>query len=296
MKLEDTYPLPPRVHERREPVGQLNFEVAASDGKSYAARQFHQGALKIMLPHYLDNSGQVYYTVINPGGGYVGGDDYRIRVAVHEDASLLLTSQSATKVYRTPDGYALQEMDVILGPGAVFEYVPDQLIVYRGATYGQYTNVSMDSTASFLACEVVTPGWAPDGSVFGYDEVRMRTAVHVDGEPVVIDNLLLRPNDPNAAADSLLFFEDRSHLATLLAVDRRIDEALIKQVRETIEQFVESEATSEILWGVTHTAGNGLAVRALGTYTEDLFALTLAVANLLRRTWRDQGEIKLRKY
>lgn len=292
----DHHALPPRFYEQRDPVGELTFEVAADGGKSFVASQYHREGLKIMRPHYLDNSGQAYVTIINPGGGYLGGDDYRMKVAVHDDASLLLTGQSATKVYRTPDNYAQQDMDVILGKNAVFEYIPDQLILYRGATYYQYTNVSMDSTASFLTSEIVTPGWAPDGSVFGYDEVRMRTAVNVDGKPVVVDNLLVRPKDPNLGADSMLFFGDRSHLLTLLAVDRRIDDDLVRDVRDLIAAFVEEETSSDIEWGVTRTAGHGLALRALGTYTEDLLALSIAVANYLRDLWRGQGPIVMRKY
>ena len=249
-----------------------------------------------MRPHYLDNSGQAYVTILNPGGGYLGGDDYRIKIAVHKDASLLLTGQSATKVYRTPDDYAQQDMDLVLEENSVFEYIPDQLILYRGATYNQYMNVSMDATASFLTSEIVTPGWAPDGSVFGYDEVRMRTAVNVDGKPMVVDNLLVRPKDPNLGADSMLFFGGRSHLLTLLAVDRRIDDQLVGDVRDVVAAFVEERTDSDIAWGVTRTAGHGLALRALGTYTQELLALSMAVANHLRGLWRGQGPIDLRKY
>ena len=55
-----------------------------------------------MRPNYLDNTGQVCYFLINPGGGYVDGDTYRMEITVEEEAELLLTTQSATKVYRTP--------------------------------------------------------------------------------------------------------------------------------------------------------------------------------------------------
>ena len=288
--------LPPHFFDERDPVGELVFEVAADQGRSFIGSQYHREGLKIMRPHYLDNSGQAYVTILNPGGGYLGGDDYRLKIAVHKDASLLLTGQSATKVYRTPDDYAQQDMDLVLEENAVFEYIPDQLILYRGATYNQYMNVAMAASASFLTSEIVTPGWAPDGSVFGYDEVRMRTAVNVDGKPMVVDNLLIRPKDPNLGANSMLFFGDRSHLLTLLAVDRRINDQLVSDVRELVSAFVEEKTSSDIEWGVTRTAGHGLALRALGTYTQDLLAMSLTVADYLRGLWRGQGPIDLRKH
>ncbi|NLZ58116.1 MAG: urease accessory protein UreD [Corynebacterium sp.] len=143
--------------------------------------------------HYLDDSGQVYYTIINPGSAYFGGDDYHFKVQIEDNASLLLTGQSATKIYKTPENYSLQDFDVELRHGAVFEYIPDQLIAYEDAIYAQYMNVKMDPTASLLTVEIITPGWAPDGSLFRFDEVRMRTAVQGGENLTVVDNLPMPP-------------------------------------------------------------------------------------------------------
>ncbi len=73
-------------------------------GRSVASRQFHEGALRVLRPHYLDESGQVCYVMVNPGGGaYLGSDLFVVDVEVEAGgADLLLTTQSATKVYRTP--------------------------------------------------------------------------------------------------------------------------------------------------------------------------------------------------
>jgi urease accessory protein len=40
--------------------------------------------------------------MVNPGGAYLGADVFVIEVEVEAGADLLLTTQSATKVYRTP--------------------------------------------------------------------------------------------------------------------------------------------------------------------------------------------------
>lgn len=285
----------PRFHQLREPVGTLDLQIIDQGGQSVAGHRYHQGALRLMRAHYLDDSGQVYYTIINPGGAYFGGDDYHFTVQVEENASLLLTGQSATKVYKTPDDYSLQDFDVELGPGAVFEYIPDQLIAYEDATYSQHMNVRMDPTASLLTAEIVTPGWAPDGSLFKFDEVRMRTAVAVGDELALVDNLLVRPGDGSFTDDSLLFLEDQTHFATLIAVDPRIDADLVKEIRELMAEH-QSTYSHKVLDAVTLTDGPGLAVRAIGSYTEDLYSLVTLVANELRRRFRGQGPLELRKY
>ena len=50
--------------------------------RTVAAHQFHAGALRVLRPHHLDGSGQPCFVVVNPGGGYLGGDRYELDVTV----------------------------------------------------------------------------------------------------------------------------------------------------------------------------------------------------------------------
>ena len=146
---------------------------------------------------------------------------YGIQVSVQENASLLLTTQSATKVYKTPDNHVEQHLVVKLGPGAVLEYVPDQLIAYRGASYRQYTQ--RGDVRGFKPVDVrgADPGRSPDGKPFRYDEVRLRTEVSIKGKLAVLDNMMVRPGEDSL--DSLLFLQDYTHVGMLLGVDARLD-------------------------------------------------------------------------
>nr|WP_233542862.1 urease accessory protein UreD [Kocuria tytonis] len=310
----------------------MRLTVAERTGRSYAARQYHEGALRVLRPHYLDRSGQVTYTVINPGGAYFGADAYLLDVAVDRDASLALTTQSATKVYRTPQGPASQEMTVRLGPGSVLEYVPDQLIVYRGGSYIQRTRVDMDPTASLVLAEIVTPGWSPSGESFAYDELRMRTEVRVtpprpeppeaeasagaaeptdgpregdtptssDHDPaarprrLVVDQLRIRPG-AHGDMTGVGFMEGFSHTGQLVIADARLTD----EVYEGLTELVDTSTTHS---GITR-AGVGepygvrcVCVRSLAHSTEDIAALHRAVVNLLRQRWRAQPPLRLRKY
>src|SRR5688572_14794932 len=58
-------PLSPAAADRPE-MGRLELRVAVRDQRSVAAHQYHQGALRILRPHYLDESGQVCYVLVNP--------------------------------------------------------------------------------------------------------------------------------------------------------------------------------------------------------------------------------------
>nr|WP_125611782.1 urease accessory protein UreD [Specibacter cremeus] len=253
-----------------------------------ATAQFHQGALRVLRPHYLDDSGQVCYAVVNPGGGYLGGDRYRITVDVAAGARLLFTTQSATKVYRTPGSRAEQHVHVRLGPGSALESVPDQLIAYRDASYTQVTTVDMDPTASVVLAEVVTPGWAPDGGLFRYDEIRLRNEISVGGRLTVLDNLLLRPD---AGLSGMCSLERYTHVGSLLVMDSRVDAALVDELHDLLGPM---DPDGQL--GLTLLDGPGVALRALANATEPLDAMIRAAVDLLRRRWHGQGPLNLRKY
>lgn len=271
-------------------AGTLSLDIDRREGRSIAVRQFHDGALRILRPHYLDESGQVCYVVINPGGAYLGGDKYLIEVSLADGADLLLTTQSATKIYRTPNDRAEQRMHLSLGARARLELLPDPLIAYREASYGQVTVVDMDPTASLVMAEVVTPGWSPDGKMFRYDEIRMRNEISIGGQLTVLDNVLIRPGS-GSPVDSSCNMAHYTHLGSLLVVDARVDAALVDELHALLAPM-----DPQGQFGITLLDGPGLALRALSSSTEPLNKILSAAGDLLRKRWYNQEPLNLRKY
>lgn len=275
-------------------MGELELGISVSGGKSIATTQYHARALKVIRPHYLDDSGQVYYTIVNPGGGYVGGDAYRIGISVAEGASALITDQSAAKVYRTPDDYVVQNIEFSLAAGAVLEYVPDQLILYRDADFRQRTVVNMHPQASLFLSDIITPGWSPDGGKFLYKQAHLLNEVHMDGKPVLLDNLRINPLASDFGEVQDFFMDGRTHVATAICFDPGITPELIDALSHLVTAHHSPDGS--LIAAVTECDKPGFVLRALGNRTEELHALVLATANLVRSQLRGQGEIHLRKY
>ncbi|WP_138443147.1 urease accessory protein UreD [Sinomonas susongensis] len=275
-------------------TGELRLRVGVRGSRSTAVGQFTSGALRVLRAHYPDASGQPSFTILNPGGGYLGGDSYSTRIDVLAGASVLLTTQSATKVYRTPQGPAQAFQHFDLGPGARLESVPDALIAYRDARYHQDTLVEMAPDASLALAEIVTQGWAPDGSAFRFDEVSLVTRVRISGRLAVADNLLIQPGDGGAGP---LMLGGRSHVASLLVVDARADDGAVAAVRALVAERFPARADSPgvPLVGVTRLAVPGFALRALADSTQCAEAVIHGVLDWMRATWHGQGPLNLRK-
>ncbi|WP_256870467.1 urease accessory protein UreD, partial [Paenarthrobacter nitroguajacolicus] len=263
--------------------------------RSVASRQFHEGALRVLRPHYLDESGQVCYVMVNPGGAYLGSDLFVVDVEVEARADLLLTTQSATKVYRTPGSFAEQRMTVRLGEGSRLELMPDQLIAYREASYRQNSHISLHPTSSLVMAEVITPGWSPDGGAFRYEEVRLRNEIRVetgDGSKLLaLDNLLIRP--PCNDVTGMGFMEGFSHLGSLVVVDPRVDQRLADELDQMVRGF---DAHTGVSLTGTIAGTAGIVLRSLSNSTEELNNLLGACAGVLRERWYGQAPLNLRKY
>ncbi|MBT2523154.1 urease accessory protein UreD [Arthrobacter sp. ISL-28] len=287
-------PLSPASADRPE-IGRLELRVAVRDQRSVAAHQYHQGALRVLRPHYLDDSGQVCYVLVNPGGAYLGADLFVLDVEVGDGAKLLLTTQSATKVYRTPGSFAEQRMRLRLGEGSQLELAPDQLIAYREASYRQNTHITVRPSSSLVMAEVVTPGWSPDGESFRYEKLRLRTEIHVEvagqTQLLALDNVLIRPSGNDVTG--MGFMEGFSHLGSLIVVDARVDQALADELHHVT-------AAHDAYTGVSLTAPvagtAGLVLRSLSNSTGELNRLLGACTTLLRDRWYGQAPLNLRKY
>jgi urease accessory protein len=276
-------------------MGELELVVADRAGRSVATHQYHRGALRVLRPHYLDDSGQVCYVLVNPGGAYLGADLYVIDVEVADGAKLLLATQSATKIYRTPGSFAEQRMRLRLGEGARLEFAPDQVIAYREASYRQNTHVKVRPSSSLIMAEIITPGWSPDGASFKYEELRLRTEIRVEsggaGGLLAMDNLLIRP--PLGDVTGMAFMEGFSHLGSLIVVDPRMDQALADELHEITAGF---GAHTGISLTATVLGTAGLVLRSLSNSTEELQRVLRAATTLLRKRWYGQDPLDLRKY
>jgi Urease accessory protein UreH len=246
----------------------------------------------MLRPYHLDRSGQVAVTAINTGGGYLGGDRYRLQAELEPGASLLLTTQSATKVYRTPQGPAATTQEFVLGEASRLESVPDGLIAYQGASYHQDTAVDMHPTASLALAETVTHGWSPDGAPFAFDEVSLRTRIRVGGELAVLDNLLIRPAE---GGTNSLMLGGHSHLATLLVVDPRADDDAVHALRTQLG-MLEGGVSPRILLGMSRLSVPGFILRALTDSTQHAESVVHQVVGWMRQQWHGQQPLKLRKY
>lgn len=255
-------------------TGEVRLGLTRRGGRTVATEQFCHGALKVMRPSYETEAQVPRWTLMNPGGGYVEGDRYSVRIRLGPGSATVIDAQAATKIYRCERDEARQRTAVTLGSGSVLTLRPRPLIAYRDARYVQDTVVEMDPTARFCSRELITAGWSPDATPFSFDCIRLRLTVRfTDQSLALVDNLVLQPTLLDLRSPTVL--AGHSHLGTLAMVGSHVP--AFETVRSACRLADPNDCCRSAVGGV---AGRSVLVRCLGETTEQVDKVLLAAESV----------------
>ena len=147
--------------------GFLRLEVAVVGGRTRIVDLECGGPVQVLRCHYLDAAApdMAFVMIASPGGGVLQGDRLTLDIRVREGARLQLGTQSATRLYRMPDGAARIETRFGVERGGYLEHLPDPWVPYADSRVTIETTLVADPEATVLLGEVVAPGRAARGEI-----------------------------------------------------------------------------------------------------------------------------------
>ncbi|GAB4072734.1 urease accessory protein UreD [Barrientosiimonas marina] len=270
-------------------TGDLQLSMKNKRGTSVPETIYFQGAFKLMRPKYYDDSGQPCYFILNPGGGYVDGDRYRMSFTLEKNAELLLTTQAATKIYRTPNKPVTQETTIVLNEGSLLEYIPDPIIAYNKANYKQTNIIHMKTGSTLIYSDIITPGWSPDGSLFSYENIQVKNTVYLNDQLAVFDHLKLNPATDHIQDIGMM--EGFSHLGSMLVVNEDLQR---EHIEALTEQFRSDAADCKL--GFSELMAPGFSVRILANQTQVIERILSEIHSYIREHLFSKKRVFLRKY
>lgn len=271
-------------------TGYLELGMQVKNGTYSAKTLLQMGACRLSPAMYLDTSDIPCYFMLSLGGGFVAGDQYENKITLEDEAKVILTTQSPNKIFRSPNQIpALQRTEINLGRGSQLEYIADSLIAYEDAYYVQETVIHMAEDASLIYIDGITPGWAPTGEKFKYDEVKMRTQVYMNGQPVLIDYLKLTPKSSKMQALGML--EGYTHFGTMMVIDTKVTEEIIKELRVLIDNL-----DLPVQYGISKPYCKGFVLRVLGNLTQDIEKVVEVCHDYVRNKIYGIEPLRSRKY
>ena len=248
----------PRVARR---PGHGRFTVERAGGRSVVRRAYATSPLRLLTPKNHGHAAWIYTS--SYGGGLVDGDDIAVEASVGSGAAAFLSTQSATKVYRSPRGTRVA-LDADVGEDALLVVAPDAVICFAGSRYRQTQRVAVAAGGGLVLVDWVTSGRRESGERWAFAEYVSRTVIHRAGRLVVHDAVALRPSDGPLAER----FGRYDVLAVAVLVGRKLEgeiERLDARVRE-----VPVERRADRLVAFAPLEPGGGVLRIAGRTVEDV--------------------------
>jgi urease accessory protein len=269
-------------------TGYLRLVGSRKKEKTILKESYSEGAFKITRSVYLTSSGEAYFYIMNPGGGYLDGDLYRIEIELGEDAEAVVTTQSSTKIYKTPHHNASQEVIIHLKKGSVLEFLPDPVIAYEQASFKQSTIVRMEQGATLIYTDIFTPGWSADGTLFRYELLQSKMEVYMENSLILFDHIKLEPNEVDLKG--IGYMEGFTHFGTMIVIDERVNQLLLEELHELFEPL------SGNTIGLSMLSVPGFALRILANTTQNVEKVFSVCHDTLRKKMLKKEPVFLRKY
>jgi urease accessory protein len=144
--------------------------------------------LKLLMPRNHGHAAWVY--TASYGGGLVDRDAQSLTIDVGAGAAALISTQAATKVYRSPHGTSAR-LDARVADEGLLVVAPDPVVCFAGATYRQVQRIDLASTAGLVFVDWLSSGRRASGEHWAFDRYSSRTIVRSDGRLVFADGLEL---------------------------------------------------------------------------------------------------------
>ena len=113
---------------------------------------------KLNLPsryYYFDDS-ENYIKLLNIGEGIFPKDMIKLYFTL-ENSNLILTSESATKIYPSQKEFALNSINIEL-KNSNLEFINDELILFKDSRYIQLFRLNFDENSTFFYVDILSRG------------------------------------------------------------------------------------------------------------------------------------------
>ncbi len=167
-------------------AGSIAFEKIAR--RTIVRKALAHAPLRLLTPRNQGQAAWVYTSTY--GGGLVDGDHLQLTVEVGQHAEGVLLTQSATKVYRSPQG-TRQSLDAEVADGASLLLLPDPTSCFAGSRFAQRQSVNLGLAASLLLVDTLNAGRVSRGERWQLSSFKNQLFVQRQGKKILWDSLLL---------------------------------------------------------------------------------------------------------
>ena len=248
---------------------------ADSEGRTVLRRQSFSAPFHISKPHH--DAGWLIVNLASPSPGLLSGDRVKVNVEVGNDARLLLTTPSASRLHTMSGGHAELVQHLMVACGGCLDFFPEYLIPQQRTRYRQRTRISIEQGGMLLWCESIAPGRTAAGEVFAYDELRFATDIFAGETHIFRERFRLVPGENSLNALRQRFQSAYYASIVCVAPDFRSPADSLCSLHDPDAAWVGCSALSAGGWIAKIVAADSVTLRGRLSRARQIFYETLGM-------------------
>lgn len=261
-------------------VGELELEFARKNLSTQLSRSYTVAPWKIQRSLYPEGEEICHCILLHTAGGFVGGDRLSAKIHLQPHTQALLTTATASKIYRSNGEESQQNIHIRIDEGASLEWFPQETIAFAESQYRQTTRIELGLAATCTMWEIVRFGRTARGEKFIDGNWRSHTEVWRNEMPLWIDRQHLSGQIETLQSPNAL--NGYAVAASFIFIGATIDPELITKIRDTWEQ-----GNYQGVSGVTRSLA-GLVCRYCGNSSSDARRWFQQIWQLLRVSYKNR--------
>lgn len=174
---------------------ELHLGFVRSGERTVLRENRHRGPLRVQKALYPEGEAVCQAIVLYPPSGIAGGDHLAISAGIGAGAHAQLTTPGAGKWYRSAGAQASQRIDFTVGEGATLEWLPQETIVFDGASARMETRVSLAADSRYIGWDILCLGRAAAGERFEHGKFDLFYRVDRNNQPIWLERGGFSGND-----------------------------------------------------------------------------------------------------
>lgn len=230
---------------------------------------------KAMYPD-IKNPNTAHVYIMSSACGILQGDKLKIKILATQNSRGFITTQSATKIYKTENRISSQIIDIIVEKNSYLEFIPKQIIPHKSAEFFQKVNIKIDQSSTLIYSENISCGRIAYGEEFDFKSLIFRTKVVDEKDHILFsDAMNIEPKKRKTIFENL--FGKKKIFSTIYIVSKILDnEDLDNEINSLLQKM-------QLIGGVSQLPNNsGIILRMLSDSIDEIEEATFEITNMIK--------------
>jgi urease accessory protein len=193
--------------------------AVGGDARATILDRREEGAYRFRMPHMAEPAArqrQLEALIVNVAGGLAGGDRVGIDASSEAEKSLLISSATAERIYRSDVETTTFDITLAARSGGRLVWLPQETVLHEGARLTRRIEADAEAGATLLFGEITHLGRRASREAFRHGLIRERWRFRQAGRLVFADETRLDAQALGERLEGPAFLADGTTIATLI--------------------------------------------------------------------------------